>query len=48
MSDDQISVVSEIGMVRNEARVEILNEADYVRVWLNRDGVNYVVYLPLA
>ncbi|HIG18044.1 MAG TPA: hypothetical protein EYQ31_12600 [Candidatus Handelsmanbacteria bacterium] len=48
MSDDEISEISESGMLRNEARVEVLKEADYVRVWLNRDGVNYLVHLPLA
>ncbi len=48
ISDDEMSEVSESGMLRNEARVEVLKEADYVRVWLNRDGVNYLVHLPPA
>ena len=48
MSDGEISEVSESGMLRNEVRVEVLKEADYVRVWLNRDGVNYLVHLPPA
>jgi len=25
-----------------------LKEGDYVRVWLNREGVNYLVHLPPA
>jgi len=48
ISDDAMSEVSESGMLRNEARVEVLKEADYVRVWLNREGVNYLVHLPPA
>ena len=48
ISDGEMSEVSESGMLRNEARVEVLKEADYVRVWLNRDGVNYLVHLPPA
>ena len=44
--DGEIGEVSDIGLVRNEARVVVLKEGDYVRVWLNRDGVNYLVHLP--
>ena len=48
ISDGEMSEVSESGLLRNEARVVVLKEADYVRVWLNRDGVNYLVHLPPA
>ncbi len=48
ISDGEMSEVSESGMLRNEAVVVVLKEADYVRVWLNRDGVNYLVHLPPA
>ena len=48
ISDDEMSEVSESGMLRNEARVEVLKEAEYVRVWFNRDGVSYLVPLPPA
>lgn len=46
--DDEISEVSKSGSLRNEARVIILKENDYVRVWLNRGGVNYLIHLPPA
>ena len=32
----------------NTSRVEILKGHDYLRVWINRDGVNYLIHLPLA
>jgi hypothetical protein len=30
------------------ARVEVLKGEDYVRVWLNRSGTNYIIHLPVA
>jgi hypothetical protein len=30
------------------SRVEMLKGNDYLRVWINRDGVNYLIHLPLA
>lgn len=44
--DGEIGEISDSGLVRNEAQVVVLKEGDYVRVWLNRDGVNYLVHLP--
>ena len=46
--DGDIGEVSESGTLRNEARVVVLKEGDYVRVWLNRAGTNYLVHLPPA
>ena len=46
--DDEIGEVSDSGSLRNEARVAVLKGGDYVRVWLNRDGVNYLIHLPPA
>ena len=48
IADSEIGEVSDSGSLRNEARVAVLKEGDYVRVWLNRDGVNYLVHLPPA
>jgi len=48
ISDGDIGEVSESGTLRNEAQVVVLKERDYVRVWLNRDGTNYLVHLPPA
>lgn len=31
---------------RNAAKVELLKGGDYVRVWINRRGVNYLIHLP--
>jgi hypothetical protein len=48
---------AEIGQVVNPnsprpaaggARVEMLKGDDYVRVWINRSGTNYLVHLPPA
>lgn len=33
---------------RGGSRVEVLKGGDYVRVWFNRDGNNYLVHLPPA
>lgn len=32
----------------NSARVETLKGADYLRVWINRGGNNYLIHLPPA
>ena len=48
IADSEIGEVSDSGSLRKEARVTVLKEGDYVRVWLNRDGVNYLVHLPPA
>jgi hypothetical protein len=32
----------------NSARVEMLKGDDYLRVWINRRGVNYLLHLPPA
>ena len=46
--DGEIGEVSDSGSPRNEARVSVLKGGEYVRVWLNRDGVNSLVHLPPA
>ena len=33
---------------KGSARVEMLKGNDYVRVWINRDGNNYLIHLPPA
>ena len=32
----------------NTSRVDLLKGGDFLRVWINRDGVNYLIHLPLA
>jgi hypothetical protein len=32
----------------NGSRVDLLKGGDYVRVWINRGGVNYLIHLPPA
>ena len=32
----------------NRARVETLKGAEYLRVWVNRSGTNYLIHLPPA
>ena len=44
--DGEIGEVADIAPPRNEAQVVELKEAEYLRVWLNRDGVSYLLHLP--
>lgn len=46
--DSEIGDVAKSPGPRNEARVMELREGEYVRVWLNRDGVNYLLHLPTS
>ena len=46
--DAEIEEVAEVLSPRNEAHVMELREGHYVRVWLNRDGVNYLLHLPTS
>ena len=45
---------SEIGAVSawrpapGATRVDVLKDGDFVRVWTNRGGTNYLIYLPVA
>jgi hypothetical protein len=32
----------------NASRVDLLKGGEYVRVWLNRDGTNYIINMPPA
>jgi hypothetical protein len=32
---------------RNEVRVDHLKGGEYIRVWLNRQGVNYLIHMPM-
>jgi hypothetical protein len=32
----------------NTARVDLLKGGEFVRVWINRDGLNYLIHLPLV
>ncbi len=34
--------------VMNGSKVELLKGNDYMRVWINRKGVNYLIHLPVA
>lgn len=34
--------------VRNGSKVEVLKGNEYLRVWINRGGVNYLIHLPAA
>lgn len=34
--------------VTNASKVELLKGNDYVRVWINRRGVNYLIHLPAS
>lgn len=44
--DASVREVAKSPAPRNEARVEELRGGEYIRVWLNRNGVNYLVHMP--
>jgi hypothetical protein len=44
----EIGQVAEGGKARTGTRVEMLKGDDYVRVWNNRAGTNYLIHLPPA
>ena len=46
--DADIDDVAADWAVRNQVRVDELQEGDYVRVWLNRSGSSYLIHLPTA
>jgi hypothetical protein len=45
--DSEIKEIAESSPPRNAVRVDQLRGGEYVRVWLNRDGVNYLVHMPI-
>ena len=48
VADADIREIANSPGPRNAVRVEELRGGEYVRVWLNRDGVNYLLHLPIA
>ncbi|MDP3716368.1 MAG: hypothetical protein Q8T13_01210 [Acidobacteriota bacterium] len=46
--DSEISEVTSGSSPRNEAWVAELRGGEYVRVWLNRGGVHYLLHLPTS
>jgi hypothetical protein len=46
---DQVHAVAKGSIpARGHARVELLKGDDYVRVWINKAGDNYLIHLPTA
>ena len=45
---DIASIVKGPKPATNGARVEVLKGNDYLRVWVNRSGSNYLLHLPVA
>ena len=48
MKDLMTGSESRVSAPAGSARVETLKGDDYVRVWINRRGVNYLIHLPPA
>lgn len=46
--EDEISEVASSSYPRNEAWVAELRGGEYVRVWLHRDGMHYLLHLPTS
>ena len=45
---DAKAVVKGPAPAKGGARVDLLKGDDYVRVWINRGGNNYIIHLPPA
>lgn len=45
---DAASVVKGPKPARGGVRVDLLKGNDYVRVWINRSGTNYIIHMPPA
>lgn len=45
--DSEIGQVAKSAPPRNAARVDQLKGGEYVRVWLNRNGMNYLIHMPI-
>jgi len=45
---NEIGAVSAWRPAPGATRVDVLKDGDFVRVWTNRDGTNYLIYLPVA
>jgi hypothetical protein len=49
LSADEMSEVAKgPGPALNDLRVDLLKGSEYVRLWLNREGTNYLIYMPVA
>jgi len=44
---DKIGDIAKSPVPQNAARVDVLRSGHYVRVWVNRDGINYLIHLPV-
>jgi hypothetical protein len=42
----EIGAISEWDPAPGATRVDTLKSGDFVRIWVNRDGTNYLIYLP--
>lgn len=45
--DGEVGEIAKSPSPRNEARVVQLKSGEYIRVWLNRGGMNYLLHLPI-
>lgn len=46
--DSEIGEIAATPGPRNETRIAELKGGEYVRVWMNRQGVNYLIHLPAS
>jgi hypothetical protein len=46
--DSELDQVADSPGPRNDSRVEMLKGDDYLRVWINRGGNNYLLHLPVG
>ena len=48
ISDSEIDALAKSSVPRNQVRLDELQSGEYIRLWLNRGGSNYLVHMPTA
>ena len=48
ISDAEIDDLAKSSVPRNQVRLDELQSGEYIRLWLNRGGSNYLVHMPTA
>ena len=48
ISDSEIDALAKSSVPRNQVRLDELQSGEYIRLWLNRGGSNYLVHMPTS
>ena len=47
-ADSEIDALAKSSVPRNQVRLDELQSGEYIRLWLNRGGSNYLVHMPTS